>query len=678
MRKALASICIILIASLSLQAQNTAPTSVPEVSAWTAADGSTEITGRVIYKNKALKNIAEQFASDLTLNGYNGQAATGSAKAGDIVLNLKADKTAKSESYKIVTGKTVEVTAATPTGVRWATQTLLQNLSNGETTLAHGTIEDAPRYEIRGFMIDCGRKFFPISYLKQLVRDMSYYKMNCLQIHLNDNGFNYWFGDDWNKTQAAFRMESDRFPGLTAKDGHYTKQEMRDLIKYAADLGVEIIPEIDVPAHSLAFTKYRPSLAKPEFGMDHLNITDPAVIEFIDSVFVEYLEGPDPVFCSKRVHIGTDEFNNSKPEYREAFRSLTDRLIRLVEKYGKQAVAWGSLSHAYGETPVKSENVIMSMWSNGFAKPKEVKKDGFKMISIPDGYVYLVPAAGYYYDYLNCEWLYNTWTPANIGGEQFEEDDESIIGGMYAVWNDHPGNGITVQDVHDRVFRAMPTIAAKCWSGSKTTLDWSGFAAVSEKAGEAPGIDAMGQRIKSLQAKQVNAGDEQFVRTCIQADNNTDARISASVERGFPYEVTFTVECKAEDKGTILFTSPNATFYLSDPLQGKVGFEHEGYVHQFNYRLPKEGTVKLTIKGDNNSTTLFVDGKQKSRLQREALHVLNKNPRGHVQTLPGSDAIVADATVPSRTMYYMHTLFFPLEKTGNFKSTVKDFSLSDK
>ena len=674
MKKIILTLALALPLTTMAQTPTTEPVCVPEVATWTKAEGYTDISGRVICKNKALRTIAEQLASDLRLIGFDGQVATGSAKAGDIVLNLKADKKAKAESYKIETGKTVIVTAASVEGVRWATQTILQQLPNCDASLLQGTIEDAPQYPLRGFMIDCGRKFFPISYLKQLIRDMAYFKMNCLQIHLNDNGFNYWFGDDWDKTQQAFRMESDYFPGLTAKDGHYTKQEMRDLIHYANNLGVEIIPEIDVPAHALSFTRFRPSLAKPEFGMDHLDITDPKVVAFIDSVFTEYISGPDPVFCCKRVHIGTDEFNNKKPEYREAFRSLTDHLIRLVEKHGKQAVCWGSLSHAYGETPIKVDNVIMSMWSNGFAKPKDMKEAGYKMISIPDGYVYIVPAAGYYYDYLNCERLYDSWTPANIGGTQFDECDPSIIGGMFAVWNDHPGNGITVQDVHDRVFDAMPTMATKCWSGATVKADWATFKANSASVGEAPGIDAVGHLIGHLEAKEVKPGTDRFVQKFYEPFKGEN--IDCVVDRGYPYEVTFTVDCKPEQKGTVLLSSPNANFYLSDPLQGKVGFEHEGYVHVFGYRLPKEGTVTLTIKGDNNTTVLYVNGVVKSRLTRETLHVLAKDPRSHVLTLEGSNAIVADATFSVKRMYYMHTLFFPLAQTGTFNSTVRDFKLT--
>lgn len=78
---------------------------------------------------------------------------------------------------------------------------------------------------MRGFMIDCGRKFIPLSFLQDYVKIMAYYKMNTLQIHLNDNGFKQFFGHDWSKTYAAFRLESDTYPGLAAEDGYYTKRE---------------------------------------------------------------------------------------------------------------------------------------------------------------------------------------------------------------------------------------------------------------------------------------------------------------------------------------------------------------------------------------------------------------------------------------------------------------------
>ena len=81
----------------------------------------------------------------------------------------------------------------------------------------------------------------------------------------------------------------------------------------------------------------------------------------------------------------------------EKFRAFTDHYIRYVESFGKQACVWGALTHAKGDTPVKSENVIMSAWYNGYANPKDMIEQGYKLISIPDGLVYIVPAAGTMY-----------------------------------------------------------------------------------------------------------------------------------------------------------------------------------------------------------------------------------------------------------------------------------------
>lgn len=95
--------------------------------------------------------------------------------------------------------------------------------------------------------------------------------------------------------------------------------------------------------------------------------------------------------------------------------------------------------------------------------PRRWPRLGFKINSIPDGMVYIVPNAGYYHDYLNTEWLYKEWTPARVGSVQFEERDTALVGGYFAVWNDHVDNGVSVQDVHHRVMDALPVMAAKLW-----------------------------------------------------------------------------------------------------------------------------------------------------------------------------------------------------------------------
>lgn len=474
---------------------NPKPFVVPELKTWSGAEGQTALSGRIVVKNAKLKAVAAALAADYKeMFGKELTIVNGATKGGDVVLSLKKNKALGDEGYTMNVGSAVEITAATERGAFWATRTLLQiaeqhkdgNLPKGKTT-------DVPEYKLRGFMIDCGRKFIPMSYLRDLAKIMAYYKMNTLQVHLNDNGFRQYFGGDWNKTQAAFRLECDTYPGLTAKDGSYSKQEFIDFQKLAEQNGVEVIPEIDAPAHSLAFTQYKNEIGSKEYGMDHLDLFNPETYKFMDGLWKEYIGGKNPVFIGKRVHIGTDEYSNAKKDVVEKFREFTDHYIKYVESFGKQAVVWGALTHANGDTKVKNKGVLMDIWFNGYADPVEMKKQGYKLVSIPDGLVYIVPAAGYYYDYLNCQYLYEHWTPAVIGNKTFEENDPMIEGGMFAVWNDHAGNGISTKDVHHRVYPALQTLAVKCWTGKETKLPYAEFDSKRAELSEAPGVNELGR-----------------------------------------------------------------------------------------------------------------------------------------------------------------------------------------
>ncbi len=637
---------------------NPKPFVIPELTSWSGAEGQTTLSGRIVVKSNKARSVAEAWVADCqTMFSQQPTIVSGRAQKGDLVLSLRADKKLGDEGYTLKIGDTVELTASTVRGLFWGTRTLLQMLEQGHgTELAKGTTTDIPQYGLRGFMIDCGRKFIPMSYLRNLTKIMAYYKMNTLQVHLNDNGFRQYFGGDWNKTQAAFRLECDTYPGLTAKDGSYTKSEFIDLQKLAEQNGVEIIPEFDAPAHSLAFTQYKPEIGSKDYGMDHLDLSNPETYTFMDALWKEYIGGKDPVFRGPRVHIGTDEYSNAKKEVVEQFRTYTDHYIRLVESYGKQAVLWGALTHANGTTPVKSKNVVMDIWYNGYADPAEMKKQGYKLISIPDGLTYIVPAAGYYYDYLNTQYLYEHYTPAVIGNKTFEENDPDILGGMFAVWNDHAGNGITTKDVHHRVFPALQTLAVKCWTGKLTALPYADFDEKRTLLSEAPGVNELGHLGKPgttvFEKATVTPGEELSVE-----------------EIGYNYSVSFTIEGKEETKGTELFRSSSAVVYLSDPDQGKLAFEHEGYRNLFNYRIPVGEKHTLTIEGTNKTTRLLVDGQLKEELGPKTLYVMRDQDRAHYQ-VKGTYTYEPVVYQPTDQIYYQRTLVFPLRKAGQFKSSV--------
>ncbi|MCM1349071.1 MAG: family 20 glycosylhydrolase [Firmicutes bacterium] len=630
-----------------LQAVNPKPFTVPEVSNWKGTNGILPVNSlkRVTYTNPSAESIAERLAKDFTvLTGNTVSAVKTKGGASDIILSLSGKKKAD-ESYSIDISKNrVTISAPAEEGLRWGGITLLQLCEAGKE-IPQGKITDAPTYGFRGFHIDAGRKFIPLNYLYKLVDVMAYYKLNKLNLHLNDNGFKYYYDDDWDKTQAAFRVESDTYPGLTARDGAYTKDELRSFIKYAAERGVDVIPEIDFPAHSLAFTRYRPEIGSidDEYGRDHLDLMKPETYGFLDSLLTEYLEGPDPVFAGPRFNIGTDEYSNRDSAVVEKFRYLTDRYINLTKKYGKTPLVWGSLTHARGEQPVTVDGVEMLLWSTQYANPDSMRTLGYNLISIPDRTNYIVPAAGYYHDYLDNEWLYNNWTPLDINGKIQPEGDPQILGGMFAVWNDHPTNGITVHDIHHRTMHSLPTIAAKTWSGSNVTVPYNDFIAKSSTLSEAPGVNYLARY-----------GSKSGETVLSQAEVKPRAALPIN-EIGYDYTVEFDLEGAPEERGTALFIGPESTFWLSDPITGTMAYSREDKLYHLRHDVRPGEKNHYKIEGYREGVKFYVDGKLVDDMN---IRTLSYN---------GGKNKIAE----------VRTLVFPLQKAGNFKSRLTNLKVTN-
>ena len=640
--------CLLVIPLWNMKTQatlvNPKPFVIPELRQWRGAQGEITIseTTRIVVPrgNDSLQHVARMLAEDAALMWkFTPSVVEGRARKGDIVFSVKADKSLGAEGYEINISENIRIASPTCRGAYWGTRTLLQLVEQG-MSLPKGQIRDWPMYQIRGVMLDCGRKYIPISYMNQLVKVMAYYKMNALHVHLNDSGFKVYFDDEWDKTYAAFRLESDTYPGLAARDGHYTKREFIDFQKEAELRYVDIIPEIDVPAHTLAFAQYRPSLGSKEYGPDHYDLFNPEIYTFTDALFKEYLEGEEPVFRGPHVHIGTDEYSNKNQRVVEEFRSFTDHYIKYVESFGKQAYVWGSLKHAAGTTPVKADGVVMYAWSKDYVDPVVSIRDGFKIISIPDSQLYIVPSAGYYYDYLNIERLYNSWTPLNINKVTLNQGEPALLGGMFAVWNDHVGNGITVKDIHHRLYPSLQTLAVKCWTADQTTLPFTEFNWKRALLSEAPGVNELAILSKSP-------------ATVFEKSSLLPGEKLPMEEIGYDYRISFDVEAAGEELGTVLFKSENATFYLSDPITGNMAYAREGKLCSYSYAWPKEGRHRIVIEGDNQGTRLFLDGKLVDRQHTTWKYAKPKSGK------------IAD----------VRTLVFPLRQVGLIHSRIVNFKV---
>ena len=381
------------------------------------------------------------------------------------------------EGYRLeIRGGQPIISAPTELGRHWARVTFDQLCARGE--LRDQIITDAPKYAVRGFVLDVGRKFIPMDFLRRVVKAMSAVKLNTLHIHLNDNQIEKKADADWSKIYAAFRLECETCPELTAKDGHYTKAEFREFQKWAKTLGVTVVPEIDVPAHALAFTRVRPEFASKKYGEDHFDLDRSAeILAWLEPIFAEYLTGEDPVFIGPYCHVGTDEYNKKEAE---KFRAFTDAMLRMVRKYGYKACAWGALTHAEGQTPVIADrDITLDIWHNPYHQPLQALGEGYSIVSVPDGLVYLVPKAGYYYDFLNIQYLYEHWEPNVIGGKTIPADHPGLRGGKFALWNDMLDKP-TLEELEARILHALPVMGQKMWSGEVAGQSWAEFSELSK------------------------------------------------------------------------------------------------------------------------------------------------------------------------------------------------------
>lgn len=647
MMLSLATACVAVLYAATTTATAAKPFVIPELREWKEAKGQFVVSNATpIVVDKAneaeLRPVAEAFAADVReMFGLELKVST-SVKAGQktdgaIRFSIAKIATKNAEGYELQSSvKGIDIRANEKVGAYWATRSVLQIMEqSAERAVPAGTAVDYPDYPMRGFMLDAGRKYFKIEFLEDYVKFMSYYKMNLFQIHLNDNSFKQFYNNSWDQTQAAFRLESETFPGLASKEGHYTKAEFRDLQILAESKFVTIVPEIDAPAHTLAFSHYMPELGSKDYGADHLDLFNPKTYEFMDALWKEYIGGDDPVFRGEYVHIGTDEYSNKDQKVVEKFRYFTDHYIKHVESFGKKAALWGALTHAQGETPVKVDDVLMWCWYNGYAEPDSMMRLGYDVLSVPDGLLYIVPLAGYYYDYLNTKHLYEKWTPAHIGKAVFEEQNPQIQGGVFAVWNDHAGNGVSSRDVHHRVWPAMQTLAVKMWDGVNVTLPYDEFNAKRELLSEAPGVNLLGRMPL----------DKNFEVAVLKPNQTLPLN-----EVGYGYRVSFNVLCEEElSPATVLAYNNDAVFYLADPLRGEVGFSRDGYLFSFNYRLPVGVKVSLAIESTNTETRLYVDGKLRETLDITYISVGKENGQNSRRAL-------------------IKTLQFPLAAVGHLGS----------
>lgn len=487
---------------------------------WESGGGSCELTEKTrIVIPKALKEellpVAGLFAEELSgalgrsvevaLAEEDGAADSDGNGTDDIYLCFRQDSDGQEEAdwidglgeegYEIDLGRAcadgasgggVQIEAATVQGLRWGCVTFLSLLEKSGGKLPEGRIRDYPCYSVRGFGIDVGRRPVSMELLYRIVEEMSKQKMNTLQIHLNDNQIISQSGYDGTlegarSLYAGFRLESEvkneAGEGITSSDLFYTKEEFAQFIADAAVYGVEVVPEIDTPAHSLALTKVFPALGlsgDPE-SADQLDLSKTEAVELGKALWSEYLTGEEngtaaqgeAVFadCSA-LHIGMDEYFGDEKAYISYLQEISAHVALLAPD--KDIRIWGSLSKIKADHSGVSKNLQMHIWDTDWADPQEMYEEGFSIINSLSSSLYIIPGGGY--DWLDREFLEEKWQP-NL----FETAERTwelpscspkMLGAVYMMWNDwaqQSGEDITEEDLFDRFADPLPVIAAKLW-----------------------------------------------------------------------------------------------------------------------------------------------------------------------------------------------------------------------
>ena len=627
--------------------QNAKPKVIPELQQWYGETGVFEINdnSRIVVDPAVsqFEDTADKFAADyLDILDKNIPVVIGTEpKAGDFYFTTSKE-TLDKETYVLDIDNYVTIKATENTGAYWATRTILQVLKQTGNQIPKGITKDYPKYEVRGLMLDVARKSFQMDFLEELVKTMSWYKLNNFHVHLNDNCFGK-LDDKKTPDYSAFRLESD-VPNLTNTDLYYTKDEFRNFILNSREVGVEIVPEFDSPGHSGAFVRARPDLARADSN-EYLDVENPETLEFIKSVFAEYTSGDNPVFPKGTViQIGTDEYKRGN---KEAFRKYQDELLKFIrDEQGYTPRVWGSQTENEGTTPITVDGVQMNLWYVGYANPREMYEKGYKCINSNDGDLYIVPGAGYYYDYLNQNHIHSSWKPNKVGNFTIPVGDDQMLGSTFHVWNDKTGpsndNGTSDVEVFDRIFHILPTFSAKLWGDIK---DYSvnDLNKLTEKIKYAPnsnptyevetkgsqvldynfnndrGLDKSGNEFNMVAQENISY-EEGKNRNAMSLKGETSYVETPLEDLGLNSYLEFWIkrDSNSGDDEQILFESENGAIKAVQRDTGKFGFSREGRDYSFNYELPKDEWVKIKLETEFARTLLYVNDEFVDELSKSA------------------------------------------------------------
>jgi hexosaminidase len=394
------------------------------------------------------------------INDNEADMVIGRNRAGEVKLG-------EDESYSLnITSGKIHLNAETDIGALRGIETFLQLLDADEEGYFFHTINvtDFPRFKWRGLMIDACRHFMPVDMVKRNLDGMAAVKLNVMHWHLSED--------------QGFRVECNTFPKLheMGSDGdYYTQEQVKEIIKYADERGIRVMPEFDLPGHATSWFAGYPEYASapgPYSIERNWGIMDPVfnpvkegTYEFFDKFFKEMAT----LFTDEFIHIGGDENNgkqwdanseiqefikkNNIPDNHSLQQYFNLRLLAILTKYNKKMVGWDEIFH-----PDLPNNIVIQSW-RGKQSLIDAARKGYQGILSRDYYIDLNQSTVHHY--LNDPLPENT--PLN------EEEQKLVLGGEATMWAEF----VSPENVDSRIWPRTAAIAERLWSPVyvKDTLD---------------------------------------------------------------------------------------------------------------------------------------------------------------------------------------------------------------
>lgn len=419
--------------------------------------------GRAV--DRTLRRLVSQ--TGLFLVGSTPSAASAETGA---ALHVQCSPAAASSSWRVDESYVLEVdsggarlTAPATEGILHGLETLLQLVVTGPEGFGVPAVRiaDRPRFPWRGLLFDCARHFMPVDLLERNLDAMAAVKLNVLHWHLTDD--------------QGFRVESRRFPRLhqMGSDGlFYTQDQVRQVIAYAHDRGIRVVPEFDMPGHTTAWLVGHPELAVlpgPYTIERKWGIFDPTLDPTRDEVY-RFLDGflgeMSQLFTDEYVHIGGDEVNgkawNASPRvaaFKQAHGFTTNeqvqayfngRIAKILTRHKKKVVGWDEILH-----PDLPKDIVIQSWRNQASLAKAAREGRMGILSF-----------GYYLDLiLPAESHYAIDPMGHDAASLTSEEAARIVGGEACMWSEY----VSPETVESRLWPRLAAVAERLWSPAGVT-----------------------------------------------------------------------------------------------------------------------------------------------------------------------------------------------------------------